>query len=477
MEGAEDKRLSEDAMTQWLTGATGNDYKEAMKGTGDPVNLAMALFPAAEALKAAEAGGKLGLLGRTAAESAKAVALANAGLAIQDPNATWAQHVQASKDMLATSLGLAGARAAFKGAREAVGGLKDKAAGLDGGTNAAPQPGAAEVETNKPSGEAPPPAPAASPLPEEAPSETQSRPENEAGPPAAEPGSGQPADANTEAEPAAPGEQPEQPEQPDQPNQPDQAGQQQDTPSYAKGEAASPPEDEETAPSSEEDPAPMAAAAPPAGNPIFRIDGEPFYRDPGGTIHHIDPESPNPLTPLDPANPDHAAIIDRAGKEPLPAPEADPTPADGPPQSKPLKQRTRPSALDKNPPDLNKVPGYPGGFNELLTEMKGPRPKDMQDPHAHHILAKKGLGEEQQALVSEGQAILRHYGIDPIYGKENLTWAPWRVAGQHHIDSISALVKDLRDAHASGRATYEKVAGILEDHAEIAKSRGTKRGL
>jgi hypothetical protein len=98
----------------------------------------------------------------------------------------------------------------------------------------------------------------------------------------------------------------------------------------------------------------------------------------------------------------------------------------------------------------------------------------MYDPHAHHILPKKGVGPEQQALVVEGQAILRHYQIDPIYGKENLTWAPWRVPEQHGPESVRALVNDLREAHASGLATREEMALILKEHAEIAKVRTKK---
>lgn len=33
----------------------------------------------------------------------------------------------------------------------------------------------------------------------------------------------------------------------------------------------------------------------------------------------------------------------------------------------------------------------------------------MIDPHAHHILFKKGNGKAQQELVKEGQEILRKY--------------------------------------------------------------------
>ncbi len=45
-------------------------------------------------------------------------------------------------------------------------------------------------------------------------------------------------------------------------------------------------------------------------------------------------------------------------------------------------------------------------------------PTAMINPHAHHILFKKGLGQKQQELVREGQEILRRYGIDPIIGEK-----------------------------------------------------------
>jgi hypothetical protein len=44
-------------------------------------------------------------------------------------------------------------------------------------------------------------------------------------------------------------------------------------------------------------------------------------------------------------------------------------------------------------------------------------------------------------LVREAQDILRQYDIDPIYGPENLNWAPNRVQGQHSIDALQPLVE------------------------------------
>ena len=83
-------------------------------------------------------------------------------------------------------------------------------------------------------------------------------------------------------------------------------------------------------------------------------------------------------------------------------------------------------------------------FNKYLKDKIGDPPTDMVDPHAHHILFKEGHGEAQKALVREGQELLGRYGIDPIYGLENLIWAPNRVAGQHGIEALRGVVEQLK---------------------------------
>lgn len=74
----------------------------------------------------------------------------------------------------------------------------------------------------------------------------------------------------------------------------------------------------------------------------------------------------------------------------------------------------------------------------------------MVDPHAHHILFKEGLGDAQKALVKEGQALLRRYGIDPIWGLENLVWAPNRIKGQHGIEVLRNVVEQLKAVEELG---------------------------
>lgn len=44
-------------------------------------------------------------------------------------------------------------------------------------------------------------------------------------------------------------------------------------------------------------------------------------------------------------------------------------------------------------------------FGKYLRGLIGGPPTAMIDPHAHHILFKKGLGQKQKELVAEGQEI------------------------------------------------------------------------
>lgn len=71
----------------------------------------------------------------------------------------------------------------------------------------------------------------------------------------------------------------------------------------------------------------------------------------------------------------------------------------------------------------------------------------MIDPHAHHILFKKGREGIQEELVKEGQEILRKYDIDPIWGKENLVCVPNRIKGQYITEVLERVVVTLREAY------------------------------
>ncbi|HHI4955824.1 hypothetical protein [Vibrio parahaemolyticus] len=56
----------------------------------------------------------------------------------------------------------------------------------------------------------------------------------------------------------------------------------------------------------------------------------------------------------------------------------------------------------------------------------------------------KGLGAEQQALVTGGPNSFEKYGIDPIFGPENLVWAPNRIEGQHDIKALQQVIDFLK---------------------------------
>ena len=109
-------------------------------------------------------------------------------------------------------------------------------------------------------------------------------------------------------------------------------------------------------------------------------------------------------------------------------------------------------------------------FGKYLKSKIGNPPTDMVDPHAHHILFKKGLGPSQQALVQEGQALLRRYGIDPILGLENLVWAPNRIVGQHSIEALRYVVEKLKLVEDFG-GSYNDIVEALEDLGEKAAKR------
>lgn len=109
-------------------------------------------------------------------------------------------------------------------------------------------------------------------------------------------------------------------------------------------------------------------------------------------------------------------------------------------------------------------------WKDYLTGIKGVAPSDMPNPHAHHILFKKGLGEAQQMLVREGQDLLRKVGIDPLFGEEVLYWAPNGVKDQHSHETLLSLIEDLREL-ANDTAPKSEYVKILREHATKAADR------
>jgi len=98
----------------------------------------------------------------------------------------------------------------------------------------------------------------------------------------------------------------------------------------------------------------------------------------------------------------------------------------------------------------------------LERESGSTAPAGMPDPHAHHVLQKRGRPGVQRDLVLEGQDLLqRRAGIDPVYGLENLVWAPNRVAGQHSTETLRRVVGKVRELD-SANATPQDFLKALE---------------
>lgn len=106
-------------------------------------------------------------------------------------------------------------------------------------------------------------------------------------------------------------------------------------------------------------------------------------------------------------------------------------------------------------------------FGKYLRGLIGGPPSAMINPHAHHILFKKGLGQKQQELVREGQEILRKYGVDQIIGEENLVWAPNAVTGQHSLDALKNVVNQLKSVEIEG-GDFDDIVEVLEELGNLA---------
>lgn len=87
-----------------------------------------------------------------------------------------------------------------------------------------------------------------------------------------------------------------------------------------------------------------------------------------------------------------------------------------------------------------------GGWGDRARQLFGDPPSWMQNAHGHHIAFKEG-GDVAGEFAAKSRAILEHYGIDPIQGKENLIWA--QNAG-HSVANAKEVLQRLTDAAQSG---------------------------
>ncbi|WIG80094.1 AHH domain-containing protein [Photobacterium damselae] len=79
-------------------------------------------------------------------------------------------------------------------------------------------------------------------------------------------------------------------------------------------------------------------------------------------------------------------------------------------------------------------------WRELLKSYEGVGPPEsMINPHAHHIVFKKGRGVKMKGYLDESKKILEKYDIDWYKGRENLIWAP----NKNHSTIAAKYVRDV----------------------------------
>lgn len=109
-------------------------------------------------------------------------------------------------------------------------------------------------------------------------------------------------------------------------------------------------------------------------------------------------------------------------------------------------------------------------WSGTVIKLLGPEPAGMKLAHRHHILMLNAWSGESRELVREGQKILRSYNIDPVMGIENLVWAP-RIEGVHSIETVRALVKELKTGQEAG-ISRNMIVDILNKYGKIAAKTG-----
>ena len=108
-------------------------------------------------------------------------------------------------------------------------------------------------------------------------------------------------------------------------------------------------------------------------------------------------------------------------------------------------------------------------WGDYLREKNGTEPPEtMTRPHAHHGVFKRGRPGRQRALVEAAQDIVkRRGGIDPIWGEDNLGWAPNR---GHTTAVMESIVERLRALDAAN-GTPQQFQALLRTFIEEAAAR------
>lgn len=85
-------------------------------------------------------------------------------------------------------------------------------------------------------------------------------------------------------------------------------------------------------------------------------------------------------------------------------------------------------------------------WGAYLRKLKGPPPAGMVNPHAHHVVFKKGRGAMVKYL-DKSKTILEKHEIDWLKGKENLVWAPNK---NHSLQAAKRVSEALEKADKLG---------------------------
>ncbi|OOB79423.1 MAG: hypothetical protein BEN19_07585 [Epulopiscium sp. Nuni2H_MBin003] len=96
---------------------------------------------------------------------------------------------------------------------------------------------------------------------------------------------------------------------------------------------------------------------------------------------------------------------------------------------------------------------------------------ELKNPHAHHIVYKKG-SENLRQLVESAQEIILSVKIDPIISPENLILAP---NTGHSYDNLKPIVDELKVIQDSmpdfSQVKQERVIDVLRRYGEISQGR------
>ncbi len=87
-----------------------------------------------------------------------------------------------------------------------------------------------------------------------------------------------------------------------------------------------------------------------------------------------------------------------------------------------------------------------GSWGDRARALYGDPPSWMTRPHGHHVVFKKGSAATKP-YIDQSQAILRHFGIDPVHGPANLIWAPNKA---HSVANAREVLSRLTEAARSG---------------------------